>query len=197
MPSARVIDPEFLVALPASSSVMSLSEDTCRAPHMPRPRLLWSASMVRSCGICPKTCYRQFFQQCLSAHHGICNLQHRPLQAGAVLRANSLPPINQDSPLSRGISLFVVELLCIHASRESRGPTTSKWHRQLGIGRASGKKTLFGIPGKTRIRAWLGVILILKASIYTAKGYWRYIFPINASRAAGNPDFSRSEMDDR
>lgn len=34
-------------------------------------------------------------------------------------------------------------------------------------------------------------------SIYTARGYWRYIFLMNASRAAGNPDFPSSEMDDR
>lgn len=122
MTSARVIDPEFLVALPASSSVISLSEDTSRAPHIPRPRLLWSASMVRSCNICPKTCCRQFFQQCLSAHDGICNLQHRPLQAGAVLSANYLPPIKQDSPLSRGNSLFAIELLCIYARQRNSGP---------------------------------------------------------------------------
>lgn len=65
MTSARVIYSEFLVGLPASSSVMSLSEDTSRAPHMPRPTLLWSASVVRSCDIFPKACYRLFFQQCL------------------------------------------------------------------------------------------------------------------------------------
>lgn len=113
MTSAHLIDSEFLVALPASSSVMSLSE---------KPAEFHTCHGQGCCGLL------QWRELTIYVQRHVIGSSSNSFYVHTMVFATFNTSLcgwemnfTRDSSLSQGNCLFVVELLCIYASSEGLG----------------------------------------------------------------------------